>query len=281
MPKSLPVYQQMIGYLDRAIAQLDEESRDLLFRFVISQQHATGGFCDRGGRADLYYSLFGMMILKSIGHGAGSGEQAKLQRYVANQSGAVVPGFIEQCCMALLQKEMETGFFLRTRLLFRIFRSAWKERYSINLSYRSFVLFLTLDAVLPFSGVLKRFAGKMLDKVWVDEHSPCSEIAARIFILNLLKRDSSDEQNLLNALLDESGGFRAFRHSPSADMLSTAVALFALHSVNSDLRLIKPACLDFVEQNFADGAFISGDGDQTADMEYTFYGLLALGVLAR
>ena len=63
-------------------------------------------------------------------------------------------------------------------------------------------------------------------------------------------------------------------------MLSTAVALFALNYAESDLRLLKPACLDFIQQNFADGAFLSGDGDQTADLEYTFYGLLALGVLA-
>jgi len=63
-------------------------------------------------------------------------------------------------------------------------------------------------------------------------------------------------------------------------MLSTAVALFALNYVDYDLRLLKPSCLDFIGQNFSDGAFLSGDGDPTADVEYTFYGLLALGVLA-
>ena len=34
------------------------------------------------------------------------------------------------------------------------------------------------------------------------------------------------------------------------------------------------------QQNFSNGAFLSGDGDTTTDAEYTFYGLLALGVLA-
>ncbi|MFA5330143.1 MAG: hypothetical protein WC384_20280 [Prolixibacteraceae bacterium] len=34
-----------------------------------------------------------------------------------------------------------------------------------------------------------------------------------------------------------------------------------------------------IPENYANGAFLSGDGDLTEDLEYTFYGLLALGVL--
>ena len=61
--------------------------------------------------------------------------------------------------------------------------------------------------------------------------------------------------------------------------LSTAVALFVLRETAYDMRMITPVCLDFVQQNYDDGAFLSGDGDATRDLEYTFYGLLALGTL--
>ncbi len=287
MHGKIAVYEQMTHFVGKAMNLLDEQSFEELRSFVVSEQHLDGGFCDRGGRPDLYYSLFGMMIQKSGPQGPSKGyfgeglaSLDRLRQFVVHQSSIKVSGFIEQCCLSLLQKELRISRIARAGLLFRIFRSVWKERYSINLSYRSFVLFLTLDAVLPFSGILKKFSGKMLAKVQVDEHSPCSEIAARVFILNTRGRDHSAERKLLYSLVNESGGFKAFSHSSSADMLSTAVALFSLYSCGCDLRMIKPACLGFVEQNFSNGAFLSGDGDRVADLEYTFYGLLALGVLA-
>lgn len=120
----------------------------------------------------------------------------------------------------------------------------------------------------------------MLARTTIDQHSPCSEIAARVFLQKMMNRDGSEDQELLKSFACETGGFRAFAHLNHADMLSTAVALFALDFADCDLRLLKPACLDFIGQNFSDGAFLSGDGDPTADVEYTFYGLLALGVLA-
>ena len=45
------------------------------------------------------------------------------------------------------------------------------------------------------------------------------------------------------------------------------------------LRLLAPACLDWVQGLFSQGAFLSGNGDSSRDLEYTFYGLLALGSL--
>lgn len=299
----------MVSLLRNALDVLDEQGQTEVFQFLKSQQNADGGFKDRGGRSDLYYSLFGMLLLRAIESEARSQKsevekvksvgafpefvggnsplgtwnlelETKLKCFVERQSSAEVPGFIEQCCLALLQKELRINRFSRTKTLLKLTRSFWKERYSINLSYRSFVLFLTLDAVLPFRGLLQRFSGKMLSRVEVNEHSPCSEIAAKVFLLKMLGKDGSDEQQLLKSFASESGGFRAFQHLGQADMLSTAVALFALKNADCDIRVMTPDCLDFIQHNFVDGAFLSGDGDQTTDLEYTFYGLLALGTLA-
>lgn len=291
----------MVSLLRNALDVLDEQGQTEVFQFLKSQQNADGGFKDRGGRSDLYYSLFGMLLLKAMETGDRRLEieivhepverssqlgtwnlelETKLKCFVERQSSSQVPGFIEQCCLALLQKELRINRISRTKTLLRLTRSFWKERYSINLSYRSFVLFLTLDAVLPFRGLLQRFSGKMLSRVEVNEHSPCSEIAAKVFLLKMLGKDGSGEQQLLISFASESGGFRAFQHLEQADMLSTAVALFAIKNAGCDLRLLTPDCLDFIQHNFVDGAFLSGDGDQTTDLEYTFYGLLALGTLA-
>jgi len=290
--QNIPFYLQMVSQLRNALDLLDKEGKKEVFQFLKSQQNDDGGFKDRGGRSDLYYSLFGMMLLRAwgMGHGALLPElvegqtvteiKEKLKQFIQRQFSKEVPGFIEQCCLALLQKEMKISRHSRISTLLKISSSFWKERHSINLSYRSFVMFLTLDAVLPFRGLLQRFSGKMLSRVEVNEHSPCSEIAAKVFLLKILVRGGTKEQQLLMSFASESGGLRAFQHLEQADMLSTAVALFALQFAGSDLRLLKPASLDFIQQNFINGAFLSGDGDPTTDLEYTFYGLLALGTLA-
>jgi Prenyltransferase, beta subunit len=290
--QNIPFYRQMVSLLRNALDLLDQEGQLEVFQFLKSQQHEDCGFMDRGGRSDLYYSLFGMMLLRAIETKGSLPEPVeanpqpvtevaeKLKQFIQNQSSKEVPGFIEQCCLALEQKELEVSWISRFKTLLKLSRSFGKERHSINLSYRSFVLFLTLDAVLPLRGLLKRFSGKMLSSVDVNEHSPCSEIAAKVFLLKMLDKDGKKEQQLLMSFASKSSGFRAFQHLEQADMLSTAVALFALQFAGCDMRLLKPASLDFIQQNYFNGAFLSGDGDQTTDLEYTFYGLLALGTLA-
>ena len=283
----------MIALLRNALNLLDEQGREEVLQFLISQQNPDGGFPDRGGRSDLYYSMFGGLMLRAWGEGQrAEGMETevllpereivevailKLRQYIAQQTNAEVSGFIERCCLVLLQKELKAGRNSQARALISLGKSFWKERHSINLSYRSFVLFLTLDAVLPFREILKIGAKRMLARTTIDQHSPCSEVAAKVFLQKMMNQDVSKDEELLKSLACETGGFKAFTHLSNADMLSTAVALFALNYAGCDLRLLKPVCLDFIEQNFSDGAFLSGDGDPTADVEYTFYGLLALG----
>ena len=283
-----PFYRQMIDLLGNARYLLDEQGKEEVLQFIVGQQNADGGFKDRGGRSDLYYSLFGAMLLKGSPLNPpkgdledGSLELHQLKKYLVHQTNSKISGFIEKCCLVLLQKELKIGRISRFRSIISLSRSFWKERFSINLSYRSFVLFLTLDAVLPFPVLLKFGAGKMLKRTIVDQHSPCSEVAAKVFLQKMLGENGTTEVEFLKSFADKRGGFRAFHHVEQADMLSTAVALFALDFAGSDLRLLKPTCLDFIQENYSDGAFLSGDGDQTMDVEYTFYGLLALGVLAR
>lgn len=296
-----PFYVQMIQLLQQAVALLDEQGRDEILNFILSQQHEDGGFCDRGGRSDLYYSLFGLLILRALDeseeksavlgqpkespavgtshHHLVGDAMLKLKHFTRMRSAAEVPGFIERCCLVLLQKELKLKKSARLKAFWSLVRSFWKERSSINLSYRSFVLFLTLDALFPVSAVIKLPARRMMAQTVVNEHSPCSEVAANVFLQKLINQKNTKDEELLRSFACQTGGFKAFLHMGHADMLSTAVALFALNYSGADLRLLKPSTLDFIQTNYFSGAFLSGDDDQTADVEYTFYGLLALGVL--
>jgi len=68
------------------------------------------------------------------------------------------------------------------------------------------------------------------------------------------------------------------------DLLSTAVTLHALDGIQVDFSKLQEPLLDFVDslwvvQEQGGGFFGTWDDDQ-ADLEYTYYGLLALGHLA-
>ena len=73
---------------------------------------------------------------------------------------------------------------------------------------------------------------------------------------------------------DETGGFYASEVAPVPDLLSTAVALFTLRLVGA-----RPLSASrFIEAHWLDmGSFAPTLLDDYSDVEYLFYGLLALG----
>ena len=75
---------------------------------------------------------------------------------------------------------------------------------------------------------------------------------------------------------DDSGGFYANELAPIPDLLSTAVALFTLRLIGADSG---DATL-FIQAHWQDnGSFSPTLLDDYSDVEYVFYGLLALGSL--
>jgi hypothetical protein len=78
------------------------------------------------------------------------------------------------------------------------------------------------------------------------------------------------------------GGFRAFQLAPLPDLLSTATALHGLAALEYPLPAgMKDDALDFVDSLWnADGGFHGHWADDFLDVEYTYYGLLALGHLS-
>ena len=80
--------------------------------------------------------------------------------------------------------------------------------------------------------------------------------------------------NWLKARQDETGGFHASEVAPVSDLLSTAVALFTLWLIGEHTQ---PATR-FIEAHWLEiGSFSPTILDEYSDVEYLFYGLLALG----
>jgi hypothetical protein len=78
------------------------------------------------------------------------------------------------------------------------------------------------------------------------------------------------------------GGFRATPTAPIPDLLSTATALHALSAMEVRIpSVIHERCLNFIDTLWdAAGGFHGHWADDDLDPEYTFYGLLALGHLS-
>ena len=73
---------------------------------------------------------------------------------------------------------------------------------------------------------------------------------------------------------EETGGFYASEVAPIPDMLSTAVALFTLRLIGAEFR----DATQFIQAHWLDnGGFAPTLLDDYSDVEYVFYGLLALG----
>jgi hypothetical protein len=84
----------------------------------------------------------------------------------------------------------------------------------------------------------------------------------------------------LMARVSPGGGFVAGPQTPVPDLLSTAVALHALAGAEVPLDPVREPCLDFLDSLWTSrGSFYGHWGEADIDVEYTFYGLLALGHL--
>src|SRR5437016_577949 len=93
----------------RLAPKLLGESTDLVRDFLLRQQNEDGGFKDRAGKSDLYYSVFGSdgllaLELPSLRFQVPSWEMAdrfaKTTRYVRAFGEGEELGFVHLCCLA-------------------------------------------------------------------------------------------------------------------------------------------------------------------------------------
>ena len=93
--------------------------------------------------------------------------------------------------------------------------------------------------------------------------------------ISLLLDDDDNAAECLKRMQDPSGGFLSNNGADVPDLLSTAAALFPLK--HSGIKPIYDP-MDFIEAHWQEnGGFVDNLIDRSDDIEYLFYGLLALG----
>ena len=253
---------------------LDETSGKEIREFVAGQQHQNGAFTNRGGHPDMYYSLFGVWLSEALGLTPQMNQlktfSGKFQTDKAN--------IVEQFALLLIQVVADNDF--KKPSVFSLVKMIFEGGKAINPAYQVFLFLLSFDALYGKNRWLYFIFRVVSNFYRLPKDAPCS-ISAAVLVAKYLVGKNVEKEIQNQLLYFEAGkGFKVFKEVGNADMLSTAVALFALKKAGADLRMVAPDCLNLIQQNYDSGAFLSGDGDASRDLEYTFYGLLALGTLS-
>jgi prenyltransferase beta subunit len=284
----------------RLAPQLLGDAADLVRSFVLSQQHPCGAWCDRDGRPDLYYTVFGMEALLALHT---EPDWPRLLDWLRSFGGGGTLDFVHLCCLTrclsavpqelagwtdagrtairtrLLEFKTPDGGFSQRRNAARCTTYAcllgWAAHYDLREPLPSGEsLTNCLEALAVPSGGYANEPGLASGTV------PAT--SAAVALHRHLRRTPRPETGAwLLAQQHPGGGFLAAPAAPIPDLLSTAVALHALDGMQVNFAPHKEQLLDYVDSLWsAEGGFHGNWTDDTLDVEYTYYGLLALGHLA-
>jgi prenyltransferase beta subunit len=273
------------------------ESSELVAAFLRQQLTAAGGFSDRAGAPDLYYTVFGLEGLIAVHHDPLSPATRSYLQTFGDGEGL---DFVHLCCLARAWATITraaTGVPV-SALAARIesFRSS-DGGYNATphaSSGTAYAVFLALGAYqdlrvdLPDVHRLLRSLATLrsLDGAYGNQpqlpRGQTSATAAAIAVHCQLG-ETPDEAlgDWLLARVHSQGGFTAGPDAPIPDLLSTATALHALATLQRPLDDVRDLCLDFVDTLWTNrGGFYGHWADEHVACEYTYYGLLALGHLS-
>jgi hypothetical protein len=283
----------------RLAPRLLGESSDLVRTFLRGQLQPDGGFPDRSGSSDLYYTVFGLESLVALQADIPTLDARRfLSRYGAGESLDLVHLTCLARCWATLPPPRLDPHAVTT-LLSRIehYRSddgGYHPRpgSSHGTAYHAFLAlgaYEDLGAEMPRASELRSSllslrasAGGFANEPPHSGAAATPATAAAVMVLRHLDAPvPPDTASWLLAQCHAEGGFFATPAAPMPDLLSTATALHALTALHAPVQPIAERCLDFIDTLWTSrGAFYGTWADDQPDCEYTYYGLLALGHLS-
>jgi prenyltransferase beta subunit len=278
----------LIETASRAALILDDDARRDVAAFVHSCVTPDGGFAGRGGRTDLYYTLFGAECLAALA--------APLPRNLAEYIESIDAPNLDLVHFACFKRLFALVGMndVNEALTVRRFRAAdggfalapGSARGTI---YGDYMAVFADDALAENAAAalvrhirsLVTTDGGFANETGLDEGTTTATAAAVVLLHLFGERVSGETVAWLRSMRHPSGGFAANPAAPVADLLSTATALYALCVIGEAPSGGVEATVGFVESLWHEsGGFCGHAIDDTPDCEYTFYALLALGSLA-
>lgn len=273
----------MLRTLQRAVGRLGDEALALMRHFVQERMTANGVFMDKSGREDIYYTSFGMLLSHVLGIRRNcEATRLWLDTIDSNQLDMVHYAAYVRSRMINEWEQNKIEFLLKN-----IKRKAIRPLASFEVvpnmdaesPYAQFILYSLCEDTgntPPVANLTSyRIDGGGYANTRQGSPSTNATAAALMVAGQSAGYTSTRDAEWLRDEQKPSGGWCAEQNTPLPDLLSTATALFALHCYG-----IKPrySATDFIEGHWLDnGGFAATLLDDESDVEYLFYGLLALG----
>ncbi|MEQ1825019.1 MAG: prenyltransferase/squalene oxidase repeat-containing protein [Pirellula sp.] len=305
-----------LGYLERLTLQLTvgasmlpDAIRDPQADFILSRQRGDGGWAGREGESDLYYTGFALRTLAILGLLTGkvaeSASRFLLSRTMKHESVIDLLSLIYGA--SLIEASTETNplhaismdWQLRISTMLNGLRRpdggfSRIDSAALGSTYQTFLVAICLellgyplpkdDPSVAFLLSQRRDDGGFLE-VRVAKRSGANPTAAAIGALrtlNALEENIAQQaaQFLVELQTDE-GGFQANTRMPLPDVLSTFTSCVTLWETDS-LELVDTTRAWRYAMSMArpDGGFAGFELDPAEDVEYTFYGLGLLSLIA-
>ncbi|HYE85077.1 MAG TPA: prenyltransferase/squalene oxidase repeat-containing protein [Vicinamibacterales bacterium] len=271
------------------------ESRDLVAAFLRGRINNDGGFQDRAGASDLYYTVFGLDGLIALQEDVPPLSLEYLQR-----QSAATTDFVHAACLARGWAALRTdpGDTVSAAILDRIESCRSRDGgyannpgHATGTAYSAFLAvgaYQDLGRPLIDPGAIERSLESLKAADGSYGNLPgmptglTTTTAAAVLVLKQLGASAGRDTAMW--LLDRchsGGGFFASPAAPLPDLLSTATGLHALSALHTPIGALHEPCLDFVDSLWTNrGGFFGSWADDALDCEYTYYGLLALGHLS-
>lgn len=283
---------KLFNTLQKGKKKLSEEALLRMVSFVDSQRTDEDSFMNKSGKEDVYYTLFGWMLSYVLRIPL---DPEKMAAYLAKQDMLQMDLIHYAACMRcrMIRNLMKGGI---TRLLFRGFspveikplhefaevpqndpQSPYSQYIWISLLEDAGHTIKNREAALDSLSEY-HVPGGGYTNLANSERATTNATVAALAVRGTLDNYRKNEDILyLQKLQEDTGGFSAATGSPLCDLLSTATSLFILKCYG-----VAPAFSprQFIEAHWLDtGGFSATLLEESSDVEYTFYGLLALGTV--
>jgi geranylgeranyl transferase type-2 subunit beta len=296
--------------LAAGIASLPEAVRERQSGYLLAAQREDGGFAGREGGSDLYYTGFALRGLAMLGqlYGPPAERAAAFLRSRLGGQESIVDFFSLVYGAALVETAAGIDIFAeagaarkdKVAALLESFRRpdggyAKGAEGTASSTYHTFLVLLCLELIgrrppqpvriVAFLNSQRAEDGGFRE-IRASKRAGTNPTAAAIAALRMLDSiDASTRQETIDFLAEmqtDEGGLRANTRIPIADLLSTFTGLVTLQDLGGLHEIDLDAVRRFVHSLAREeGGFHGAEWDPAHDVEYSFYGLGCLGLLAQ